>query len=118
MLADYSSSPGPRARPDYAADYAALSAAAAIAAAGVDYGAADALGDSDRARIRTEADRIAERLLKTEADLERLRRQGDLIGESLRLDRPMVSWEAARGRAAARACKAQERSARRQQVAR
>ena len=43
--------------------------------------------DSDRIRIRSEADRIAERLLKTEADLERLRKQGDLIGESLRKQR-------------------------------
>jgi len=40
--------------------------------------------DSDTSLIRSEADRIAQRLLKTEQELERLKKQGDLIGESLR----------------------------------
>lgn len=37
-----------------------------------------------RSLMRSEADKIAERLLKTEEELERLRKQGQLIGESLR----------------------------------
>ena len=40
--------------------------------------------DDDTSLIRTEADKIAQRLLKTEKELERLKKQGDLIGESLR----------------------------------
>ena len=40
--------------------------------------------DSDTSLIRSEADRIAQRLLKTEQELERLKKQGDMIGESLR----------------------------------
>jgi hypothetical protein len=39
---------------------------------------------SDRTVMRSEADKIAERLLKTEEELDRLRKQGQLIGESLR----------------------------------
>ena len=40
--------------------------------------------DGDTSLIRSEADKIAQRLLKTEQELERLKKQGDLIGESLR----------------------------------
>ena len=40
--------------------------------------------DDDTSLIRSEADKIAQRLLKTEQELERLKKQGDLIGESLR----------------------------------
>ena len=40
--------------------------------------------DDDTSLIRSEADKIAQRLLKTEQELERLKKQGDIIGESLR----------------------------------
>ena len=39
--------------------------------------------------MRSEADKIAERLLKTEEELDRLRKQGQLIGESLRKQKVM-----------------------------
>ena len=39
--------------------------------------------DDDTSLIRSEADKIAQRLLKTEQELERLKKQGDLIGESI-----------------------------------
>lgn len=39
--------------------------------------------------MRSEADKIAERLLKTEEELDRLRKQGQLIGESLRRQKLM-----------------------------
>jgi hypothetical protein len=45
--------------------------------------------DDDTSLIRSEADKIAQRLLKTEMELERLKRQGDLIGESLRRQRAL-----------------------------
>ena len=40
--------------------------------------------DHDTSLIKSEADKIAQRLLKTEKELERLKKQGNLIGESLR----------------------------------
>jgi len=54
---------------------------------GLDDSTLSETSDPDRLHIRSEADKIAARLKKTELELERLRKQGDLIGENLRKQR-------------------------------
>ena len=54
-----------------------------------EYGDGDNALEEETSSIRYEADRIAQRLMQTEQELDRLKKQGDLIGESLRKQKLM-----------------------------